>query len=79
MAKAKKKAPAKKKAAPKKAAKTREVLIVASKVKEFIKANGKQSSGDVIPALNEKIYALLEEAVTRTGDNGRATVRPYDL
>jgi len=77
MAKAKKKAVAKKKPATKKA--PREVLIVASKVKEFIKANGKQSSGDVIPALNEKIYALLEEAVTRTGDNGRATVRPYDL
>lgn len=77
MAKAKKKVAKKK--ATKKAAKTREVLVVASKVKEFIKANGKQSSADVIPALNEKIYALLEAAVGRTGDNGRATVRPYDL
>ena len=76
MAKAKKKA---KKAAPKKAAKVREVLVVASKVKEYIKASGLQSSGEVVPALSEKIYALLDSAMERTKTNGRATVRPHDL
>lgn len=77
MAKAKKKA---KKAAPKKkVAKEREVLVVASKVKEHIKASGLQSSGDVVPALSEKIYDLLDAAMERTKTNGRATVRPYDL
>lgn len=73
MAKAKKK-----KAAPKKKV-AREVLVVASKVKEYIKAQGLQSSGDVIPALSDKIYSMLDEAAGRTQNNNRATVRPHDL
>ena len=70
-------AKAKKKVAKKQ--KQREVLVVASKVKEFIKAQGLQSSGDVIPALSDKIYNLLQDAAKRTSDNRRATVRPHDL
>lgn len=77
MAKAKKKA--KKPAAKKKAAKGREVLVVASKVKDYIKSAGLQSSSDVIPSLSEKIYELLDGAMERTKTNGRATVRPHDL
>jgi hypothetical protein len=77
MAKAKKKA--KKKVTKKAAAKSREVLVVASKVKEYIKSTGLQSSGDVIPALSDKIYELLDGAMERTKTNGRATVRPHDL
>ena len=71
-----------KKKATKKAAKKaapREVLVVASKVKEYIKGLGLQSSADVVPALSDKIYALLDDAAERTKNNGRATVRPYDL
>lgn len=81
MAKAKKAAAKKaapKKAAPKKAS-TREVLVVASKVKEYIKGKGLQSSADVVPALSDAIYAMLDAAAVRTKGNGRATVRPYDL
>lgn len=77
MAKAKKKA--KKTVAKKKAAKGREVLVVASKVKDYIKSEGLQSSSEVIPALSERIYDLLDGAMERTKSNGRATVRPYDL
>lgn len=63
----------------KSSAANREVLIVASKVKDYIKSKDLQSSGEVIPALSERIYALLDEAATRTQNNGRATVRPHDL
>jgi len=78
MAKAKKKA-AKKKVAKKSSKASREVLVVASKVKEYIKGSGLQSSGEVIPALSEKIYDLLDEAMERTKSNHRATLRPNDL
>lgn len=63
----------------KKAGKSREVLVVASKVKEFIKSKGCMTSSDTIPALSEKIYALLEEAIARTKGNKRSTVKPQDL
>ena len=71
-------AKAKKSKAKKKAA-NREVLVVASKVKDYIKANGLQSSSEVIPALSEKIYDMLDSAAARTQNNNRATVRPHDL
>lgn len=71
-----KKAAAKKKAT---SSKSRDVLVVASKVKDYIKGSGLQSSGEVIPALSEKIYELLDGAMERTKTNGRATVRPHDL
>lgn len=59
--------------------KKREVLIVASKVKDYIKSKGLQSSGEVVPALSEKIYEMIDEAAERTKDNKRATMRPHDL
>lgn len=71
---------AKKKAASKKKATTkREVLVVASKVKDYIKSKGLQSSGEVVPALSEKIYAMIDDAAGRTKENKRSTVRPHDL
>ncbi len=77
---AKKKA-AKKKVAKKKAAKksTKEVLVVASKVKAYVKSQGMMSSSDAIAALNEQVYALLDAAIKRTQDNRRSTVKPQDL
>jgi len=63
----------------KKAAKEREMLIVGSKVKAFIKESGCMTAGDVLPALNEKVYALLTAATERTKANKRSTVRPQDL
>ena len=77
---AKKKA-TKKKATKKKAAKAskKEVLVVASKVKAYVKSNGKMSSSDAIAALNEKVYAMLDAAIDRTEANRRSTVKPQDL
>lgn len=72
---------AKKKAAKKKAKKasSKEVLVVASKVKAYVKSQGKMSSSDAVSALNEKVYALLDAAIERTEANRRSTVKPQDL
>ena len=61
------------------AAKKREVLVVASKVKELVKSQKCQSSGDLIEGVSEKVHALVEAAIKRAKANKRATVRPYDL
>jgi len=68
-----------KKTVKKTAKKDREVLVVTSKVKDYIKSLGLQSSGEVVPALSDKIYAILDESAERTKNNNRATVRPHDL
>ena len=57
----------------------REVLVVASKVKNFIKDKKYHSSSDVIEALDAKVRALLDDACARTKSNGRSTVREGDL
>jgi len=69
---------AKKKAAAKKAA-ARESLVVASKVKAYIKSKGMMTASDSLGALNDAVYAMLDKALTRTGANRRSTVKPQDL
>ena len=41
----------------------REVLIVASKMKKFIKSQGLSCAGNVAELLSEQIYAVLEDAI----------------
>ena len=72
---AKKKA---KKKAAKKASK-KEVLVVASKVKAYVKSKKMMTSSDAIAALSDKVYALLDDAIVRTKANKRSTVKPQDL
>ncbi|MHC5179218.1 MAG: hypothetical protein ACYSOS_01685, partial [Planctomycetota bacterium] len=60
---AKKKA-AKKKSAAKKASK-KEVLVVASKVKAYVKGKKMMTSSDAVAALSDKVYALLDDAIAR--------------
>jgi len=55
------------------------MLVVGSKVKEYVKSKGLNSSGDLIEALNKKVEKLLDEAAERTKANGRKTMRPEDL
>lgn len=71
-----KKKTAKKKAAPKK---TKEVLVVASKVKAYVKSKGMMTSSDSIAALNEVVYAALDAGIKRTQANRRSTLKPQDL
>lgn len=57
----------------------REVLVVGTKVKDVVKSAGLQSSGELIEAVSARVHDLLTEAIKRAADNGRKTVRAYDL
>ena len=73
---------AKKKAAKKKVAKKavcRESLVVASKVKAYIKSKKMMTSSDALCALSDQVYAMLDDAIARTKANKRSTVKPQDL
>jgi len=64
----------------KKAAKAKkEVLIVASKTKAYIKSKKMMTSSDAIAALNDAVYDLIDNAIARTKANRRTTVKPQDL
>lgn len=56
-----------------------ESLVVQSKVKEAVKAQGLRTDSALPDALNAKIAALLADAAKRAKENGRSTLRPYDL
>jgi hypothetical protein len=72
---------AKKKAAKKKPAakKSKEVLVVASKVKAYVKSKGMMTSSDSIAALSDAVYATLDAGIKRTQANRRSTLKPQDL
>ena len=70
------KAPAKKAAAK---GGSKEILVVGSKMKDVVKAAGCMSSGDLIEAVSNHVHSMLAAAAARAKDNGRSTVRPYDL
>ena len=57
----------------------KEVLVVASKVKAYIKSKKMMTSSDAIGALSDKVYAILDAGITRTKANRRSTVKPQDL
>ncbi|HUU42261.1 MAG TPA: hypothetical protein VMX57_00690 [Planctomycetota bacterium] len=60
-------------------AKKRDVLVVGSKVKAHLKSKGMKCAGDMLGAVSDKVYCLLDAAIARTKANKRATVRPQDL
>ena len=57
----------------------KDVLVVASKVKAYIKSKNMMTSSDAIATLSDKVCAILDEAVARTKANKRSTVKPQDL
>ena len=65
--------------AKKKAGKSKEVLCVGSKVKEYIRSKDMMCSADVLEALNSCIHCCLDQAVCRAEANGRKTVQARDL
>ncbi len=77
MAVRKKKKATKKKATRRAAPKAN--LVVGSKVKEAVKAQGYRMAGDFGDALNLKVHELIKQAAIRCGSNNRGTVRPHDL
>jgi histone H3/H4 len=56
------------------------MMVVSSKTKAFVAENfEKRMSGDFVEALNNKVAAIVEEAVGRCESNKRGTLRPQDL
>jgi hypothetical protein len=60
-------------------AKKKESLIVASKVKAYIKSKKMMTSSDAIGVISDKVYSILDDAIARTKANRRTTVKPQDL
>jgi len=78
MAKAKAKV-AKAKTAKKCSCEGMEALVVASKVKAYIKSKGMMSASEMLGGLSCKVYCLLDAAMERTKANKRSTVKAQDL
>ena len=57
----------------------KEVLVVASKVKAYIKSKQMKTSSDAITAISDKVCVILDDAVARAKANRRSTVKPQDL
>jgi len=57
----------------------KESLIVASKVKAYIKSKKMMTSSDALGAISDKVYRMLDDAIDRTKTNRRTTVKPHDL
>ena len=74
-----KKKTTKRKTTAKKTAKTKEMLLVGSKVKSALKESDVNVSADAIEGLNEWVYLLIEQATKRAEANGRKTVRAHDF
>ena len=58
-----------------------DVLFVKSKIRDYIKSKGCNTSGDLVegPALNNVITDILDKAIARAKANGRKTVQEKDL
>jgi len=60
-------------------AKKKELLIVSSKVKAYIKSKKMMPSSDALEAVSDNVYNLLDAAIARTQANRRSTVKAQDL
>ncbi|MEK6958709.1 MAG: hypothetical protein AABW59_01545 [archaeon] len=56
-----------------------EVLVVASKIKDAIKAEGCNTAGDAVDAISVKVAKMVKDAAARAKENGRKTVRACDF
>ena len=57
----------------------KEMLLVASKVKQLIKDAGCNTAGDALDGLNGYVAWLVHQAAKRASENGRKTVRAHDF
>lgn len=60
-------------------AKKNDPLVVASKIRAYIKSKKCMTSSDAVDALSDKVRGLLDDAIKRTKANRRSTVKPADL
>lgn len=57
----------------------KEMLLVASKVKQLIRDAGCNTAGDALDGLNNVVYQYVQSAARRAAENGRKTVRSHDF
>jgi hypothetical protein len=57
----------------------KEMLLVASKVKQMIRDAGCNTAGDALDGLNQVVGWYIQQAAKRAGENGRKTVRAHDF
>jgi hypothetical protein len=60
-------------------AKQRESLIVASKVKAYVKSKKMMTSSEALGTISDCVYSMLDAAITRAKANRRSTVKAQDL
>lgn len=58
--------------------KEREIIVVASKVREYVKKKNCNTSGEFISELSNSVYNLIDRALSRAQENGRKTVQAKD-
>lgn len=57
-----------------------EVLVVISKVKEYVKAKASMNTSDAImPLLSDRLRGILDEAIEKAKSDGRKTVMDRDI
>ena len=68
-----------KKMAKKAKKKDRDVLVVASKIREYVKSNDCNTSGEFIGELSNTVYDLIDKAISRAQGNNRKTIQAKDV
>jgi len=56
-----------------------EILVVQSKIRDMIKAEGCATSQESVEALSKEIERMVKRAVERAKENGRKTVKGQDI
>ncbi len=59
--------------------KKREPLVVASKVKAYVRDQKMMTSSEALEAISDSVYDLLDAAIARAKANRRSTVKAQDL
>ncbi|GJQ59933.1 MAG: hypothetical protein D8M57_13995 [Candidatus Scalindua sp. AMX11] len=59
--------------------KEREILVVASKIRDYIKEKDCNTSGEFISELSDTVYCLIDKAINRAQENGRKTIQAKDV
>jgi len=57
----------------------RDCLVVASKIKAYIKSKNMMTSSEAIAAISAEVYDMLDSAIARSAANRRSTVKAHDL
>jgi len=61
------------------AKKEKESLVVASKIRAYIRSKKMMTSSEALGAVSDKVYEMLDAAIVRTKGNRRSTVKAQDL